>query len=328
MVVTKLRILILTKGVNSVVKALTASQHNIVGIAEGFYGNKKQSRWQKIRCTLTLLREKFRSPAKSLRNFAAEKTIPYLCIDKAHAVSTKDWIKALQPDLIVVFWLPRLLKEDIFTIPPLGTINLHPSRLPGYRGPNPFFWAYYDYNLNPGATVHYIDKGEDTGDIILQDSVHINAGTTLSETASMVLDETGVSLLMQGVDLIARGQATRLPQPQISPLPKARHVSLKEYQTIIDWENWPTERIWHFLRGTAYWLHKSRLWTAGHPGVKWTIKEFEIAPTGQWSLGCLYSKNSRYFVTCSDGRIFLQPEFSLKHYVRDNVHILGKKFLK
>jgi len=323
-----LRVLIITKGVNSVVKALTASQHNIIGIAEGFHGNKKQTAWQQFCLTLILLREKFRSPAKSLRKFASENKIPYLCMDRSNALSTKDWISALQPDLIVVFWLPRILKEDIFHIPPLGTINLHPSLLPYYRGPNPFFWAYYDYNLNPGATVHYIDKGQDTGDIILQNSVPILPGTPLPETSSLVLDQMGVDLLLQGINLIATDAAPRRPQPSISPTPKARHVSLKEYPAIIDWESWQTKRVWHFLRGTDYWLHKSRLWTADHPGVKWAIKEFELAPTEKWSSGCLYRENDCYFVACSDGIIYLEPAFSLKHYIRDHFLRLRNKFLK
>lgn len=80
----------------------------------------------------------------------------------------ESWVKSLSPDLIVVYSMSQLLKENIYSIPRFGTINLHPSYLPEYRGPNPIFWMYYNMEKQGGVTVHYIDQGEDTGNIILQ----------------------------------------------------------------------------------------------------------------------------------------------------------------
>jgi len=327
MAAAKLQILIMTKGVNSIVTTLISSKYNVVGIVEGFYGKKRVGYRQKIQKKFTLLKEKFRLSDKSLRKLSIKQNIPYFCMDEDYTGSLESWIKNLQPDLIVVFWLPRLLKEEIFTIPPLGTINLHPSLLPDYRGPNPFFWEYYDYNLTPGATVHYIDKGEDTGDIILQDSMRIRPGTSLTETALQVLDKMGVKLLMKTIEQIAAKQTPRNQQPA-AKRPKARHVDPKEYPAMINWTQWPIEHIWHFLRGTDYWLHKSRLWTANHPGVKWSIENFEKTPANYQAaeVGCLRKMNGRFSVICNDGLIYLQPHFNVKHWVKDLLKLAKKKF--
>ncbi|WP_281085258.1 formyltransferase family protein, partial [Methanosarcina acetivorans] len=75
-------------------------------------------------------------------------------------------IRNLEPDLIVVFSMSHLLKENVFNVPSYGTVNIHYSYLPEYGGPNPLFWQYYDYILDPGVTLHYVDKGEDTGNVI------------------------------------------------------------------------------------------------------------------------------------------------------------------
>ncbi|AAM07923.1 formyltransferase family protein [Methanosarcina acetivorans] len=77
-------------------------------------------------------------------------------------------IRNLEPDLIVVFSMSHLLKENVFNVPSYGTVNIHYSYLPEYGGPNPLFWQYYDYILDPGVTLHYVDKGEDTGNVIYQ----------------------------------------------------------------------------------------------------------------------------------------------------------------
>lgn len=75
-------------------------------------------------------------------------------------------IKSLDPDLAVVMGT-RLLKPKIFNLPKFGTINVHCGILPKYRGQDSTFWALYHKDLqNIGATLHYIDEGVDTGNVI------------------------------------------------------------------------------------------------------------------------------------------------------------------
>ena len=105
----------------------------------------------------------------SLKSFAKKEKIPYYYMNKGSDKNLENWVKCINPDIIVVYSMSQLLKENIFSIPKYGTINLHAGLLPNYRGPFPYFWMYYNTDKKGGVTVHYIDEGEDTGDIIYQE---------------------------------------------------------------------------------------------------------------------------------------------------------------
>lgn len=82
-------------------------------------------------------------------------------------------LKELEPDLIVVVNFEKILKKDIISLPTYGCINTHASLLPKYRGRAPLNWAIINGEKETGVTVHKIDKGIDTGDIIEQERINI-----------------------------------------------------------------------------------------------------------------------------------------------------------
>lgn len=189
---------------------------------------------------------------KTLYGYAKKRNIPYFYMKYSDDTLSK-WVGALHPDLIVVFSMSQLLKESIFSIPKYGTINLHPALLPKYRGPNPDFWQYYNTDLTRGVTVHYIDKGEDTGDILLQKSFVSPLGMTSVEVRDKLISKIGVNLLLSAIQNIET--LPRIKQPSSSPTPRARNIKSEEHSMIIDWNAWNVERVWHFLRGTQDWLN-------------------------------------------------------------------------
>lgn len=310
-----LRIVVMTQNVNSIVRALLATSHEIVGFAEAF-SQGKGSFFEILRYRAKTLKQYFRSPDKSLRRFAHAHSISYFLMQKNNTNELVAWIRKKQPDLIVVFWLPQLIPESVFSIPPLGTINLHPALLPSYRGPSPFFWSYYDNELTLGATVHYIDAGEDTGDIIVQRSIAMSPGIKLEEAASLVLDKLGVELILEAVELISRGTAPRIPQSAKIPTLRARNIKPQDYPGLIPWETWNTARIWHFLRGTEYWFQKSGHWNA--PGVRYYIEKLELSPAHGSTPGKIYDDgDGKPFLACFDGRIYLTRKFTWSSFWKD-----------
>jgi len=88
-------------------------------------------------------------------------------------------IKSYNPDIMLMAAFPDLLPPDIYTIPPLGTINCHPSLLPQYRGANPYFHVIRNGETETGVTFHYTDKSFDTGDIIHQEKVPLLSNETI-----------------------------------------------------------------------------------------------------------------------------------------------------
>ncbi len=120
-------------------------------------------------------------------------------------------LKQLQADVFVVVAF-RILPEAVFTLPPLGTINLHPSLLPKYRGAAPIHWAIINGETTTGVTTIYIRKEVDAGNIILQKPVPILPGETAGELHDR-LATIGADLLLETLNRIAAGTVPP-PQPQ------------------------------------------------------------------------------------------------------------------
>lgn len=309
----KLRIVLITQGVSRVVVPLLNSGHEIVGILEsmprGFDENKKKS------LVIGLLKKIYSAIKGSdycLRDFCLARKIPYNFIWKKNAVAISSWLNFLRPDLIVVFSMSQLLRNEILKIPPLGVINLHPSILPSYRGANPDFWQYYDMEMHPGVTVHYLDSGEDTGDIIFQDRIYIPLGTKSPARLDKMIGELGVFLLLRAVDAIAQGNAPRKSQPKISPTARARNLLPDEHIRIIDWECWPIERVWHVLRGTELWLNAIAQPGGVWKGQRWSIEEYEKTDVQQGDLGCIGIYKKRKCIFVRDGVIYIRIHFDWK----------------
>ena len=105
----------------------------------------------------------------------------------ARGVNTKEFRKALlrlNPDIILVGSWGEKFSKEIYDLPKIAAINAHPSLLPQYRGPNPYFWTIRNQEQVTGVTFHLIDKGYDTGAILAQEEIKIypsDTGKTLKE---------------------------------------------------------------------------------------------------------------------------------------------------
>src|SRR5262245_30500751 len=110
-------------------------------------------------------------------------------------------LAALAPDVLCVAGYSWLLPRAVFTIPPLGAINLHSSLLPRHRGPAPQFWIYHQDDRETGVTVHYVDDGADTGDILAQDAFPLPRGLPVSQLRSQCA-ERGAALMVDCLQAI------------------------------------------------------------------------------------------------------------------------------
>jgi methionyl-tRNA formyltransferase len=120
-------------------------------------------------------------------------------------------LKDLNPEIIVVVAYGKILSPLILNLPPRGCINVHASLLPKYRGAAPVQWAIINGEKITGITTMYMDKGLDTGDILLQEETAIEEDDT-AETLSRRLAELGASLLLKTVKGIIEGSVMRMPQ--------------------------------------------------------------------------------------------------------------------
>ncbi|MCH9031303.1 MAG: methionyl-tRNA formyltransferase [candidate division Zixibacteria bacterium] len=154
-------------------------------------------------------------------------------------------LRELEADIFVVVAF-RILPEEVFTIPPHGSVNLHASLLPKYRGAAPINWALIEGEKETGLSVFQLKRKVDTGDVLLQERVEINSAdtfTTLSERMSRLAGP----LLAKSLDLIESGGA--IPQRQDSSLAsKAPKLTPELFR--IDWTK-DANSVVNLIRGLA-----------------------------------------------------------------------------
>ena len=127
-----------------------------------------------------------------------------------HKVEIKQAIRTLQPDLGVSALFGYVLRREIIDLLPAGCINLHPALLPYNRGTYPNVWSIVE-GTPAGATLHYVDAGVDTGDIIAQKQVPVDPVDT-GETLYRKLERACVEIFEEAWPYIRNGQAPRIPQ--------------------------------------------------------------------------------------------------------------------
>ena len=152
--------------------------------------------------------------ASAVKQYAESKGLPLLQPEKLKESSFLEALKGLSADLQVVVAF-RMMPEVVWNMPPMGTINVHASLLPQYRGAAPINWAIINGETETGVTTFKLKHEIDTGDILLQQKVPIlqkdNAGTLHDK-----LMHAGAELLVKTVKGIAAGILNEVPQ-DISP---------------------------------------------------------------------------------------------------------------
>ena len=180
--------------------------------------------------------------ASPVKEFAIEKSIPVLQPEKIREI--KDTLEQINPDLFCVVAYGKILPQDILDIPKKGSINVHGSLLPQYRGAAPIQWAVLNGDKKTGITTMYMNAGMDTGDMILQEEVQIGEDETTGELWDR-LSKIGAKLLVETVDKIEKGTAPRTPQSgefTMAPM-------LNKEMARIDWINKNSREIKNLVRG-------------------------------------------------------------------------------
>jgi len=165
-----------------------------------------------------LLAESFPDRAFSLADFTRIHNIPLMEVGNINSPKVAETLRQLGVDLGVVLGT-RILKRSTFSVPRLGSVNLHKGKVPEYRGQPAGFWEIFDGQAEAGITVHFVDEGLDTGDVVGEAVVRIHRKDT-PETLRRKLDACGAELLAKSVKQIAEGCAAR--QPQAKSAHKAR----------------------------------------------------------------------------------------------------------
>ncbi len=242
-----------------------------------------------------------------VKRYALEKGIEILQPVKLKDKSFVEKLRVLNPHLGVVVAF-RMLPEVVWALPEFGTINLHASLLPQYRGAAPINHVLINGEKETGLTTFFLDKEIDTGKIILQKKLSVGDDEYLDSLHDR-MKSAGAQLLLETVDLIREGKATEIPQEnfiadekELKPAPKIFKEDCR-----LDW-NMPVQQIYNKIRGLSpfpapfsYLVSKN--------GEKTLIKIYKAIPektNHSLSPGTVVTDNKKYLkVAAKDGFIYI-----------------------
>jgi methionyl-tRNA formyltransferase len=251
----------------------------------------------------------------AVKEYALKKNIELLQPKNLKDQNFIEKIKKFKPDFIIVVAF-RMLPKVIWSIPKHGTINLHASLLPNYRGAAPINWALINGEKFTGVTTFFIDDEIDTGDILLQKKIKINK-TDNAEDLHKSLSKTGSLLMHKTIN--------RVLNNSIKP---SRQESNKDYKTAyklnkenikINWETKPIE-IYNKIRGLS-----------PYPGARTTIIDAKLKTkkniiiydcdykliNNKLNPGHIIISKKDFKISCVDGYIMIK-----------DIKIEGKKRMK
>ena len=212
-------------------KALLQAGYNVVGVVTA--PDKRAGRGQKL-------------SESAVKQYAQEQGLPILQPIKLKDPEFIAQLSALKPDLQVVVAF-RMLPETVWNLPPQGTVNVHGSLLPKYRGAAPINWAILNGEKETGVSTFKLQHEIDTGDILLQEKMPIGPNETAGELHDRMKVE-GAQLLVKTLQELANGTLKASPQQLNSDTKHAPKLFKTDCE--IDWNN-TSEQIHNQIRGLS-----------------------------------------------------------------------------
>ncbi len=185
----------------------------------------------------------------AVKQFALAHELPILQPEKLKSPEFFEALRLWKPDLQVVVAF-RMLPETIWSFPPMGTLNVHGSLLPQYRGAAPINWAIIHGEKETGVTTFQLQHAIDTGAILLQDRIPISPNNTAGEIHDIMM-EVGAQLLVKTLHGLFDKNIKVVPQEQVignDTLKHAPKIFTKDCE--IDWEK-DARNIHNLIRGLA-----------------------------------------------------------------------------
>jgi methionyl-tRNA formyltransferase len=184
----------------------------------------------------------------AVKKYAGEKGLAVLQPDKLKNPEFIEQLRSLKVDLQIVVAF-RMLPEVVWSMPPLGTVNVHGSLLPQYRGAAPINWAIINGEKETGVSTFKLKHEIDTGDILLQQRIPISENETAGELHDK-MKEVGAQLLVKTVTGLANDTLPEIPQSSIHAT-EIKHAPKIFTETCkIDWKN-SVENVFNLVRGLS-----------------------------------------------------------------------------
>jgi methionyl-tRNA formyltransferase len=293
---------------------LVESNYNLVGVITA--PDKPAGRGRKI-------------AASPVKKYALQVQIPVLQPENLKSEEFLEQLKAFKPDIQVVVAF-RMLPEKVWSLPLLGTFNLHASLLPQYRGAAPINWAVINGEPFSGITTFMLDKDIDTGQILFQEKIPLDQYETAGSLHDKIMHQ-GSALVIKTIDALAEGNVRPIDQQELQNTEAELKKAPKIYKDHcrINW-NQSCNTIANFIHGLSPAPGAFYEFTFAD-GQGFSIKFLEVRPqkiNHNFENGTLISDNKNYLgVCCADGIIWVKSlQMSGKRPMDTEELLRGYKF--
>lgn len=182
---------------------------------------------------------------KQLCTTCEKSGIPIIQAKKINSQEVLKEVGECNPDICLIAHFERIIKPELLRIPKLGFINLHPSLLPYYRGLAPQHYPIINGEKEVGITVHYVDEGTDTGDIILQKRYPLSEDAYVADLHSLWMKEYK-TIVVEALDLIANHE----PVIKQSQEEGSFYAKMESKPYPLD-KNWPVQKAYNWVRAMS-----------------------------------------------------------------------------
>lgn len=179
----------------------------------------------------------------SLSLFADQQNIPVIDLSQSVDLIVEQ-CKKISIDIILMSCYGKRLPEEVVALAKSGCFNMHPSLLPGYRGPEPLFWQI-KYESKMGVSWHYVSKDFDAGDVVKQKVVILDDGASYQEISDAMAD-AGADLMMEMLTELSTANLPANPQDEVM---SSYYPYPVKHDFVID-ITWSAQRAFNFMRAT------------------------------------------------------------------------------
>ncbi|MDD6883938.1 MAG: methionyl-tRNA formyltransferase [Eubacteriales bacterium] len=251
---------------------------------------------------------------------ALELGIPVFQFERLRRQEGLDTLRRLEPDLVVTAAFGQILSQKLLDVPRLGTVNVHASLLPQYRGSAPINWCIVMGETETGVTTMLTDAGIDTGDILLSRRTPIGEMETADQLSAR-LSILGAELLVETLEKYLRGEIVPIPQdPE-----KASHQPMLSRETgRIDWSK-SAQAIANLTRGLNPW---PCAWTEGPEGVLKIYLARAANRASEAAPGTVVASSAKegLYIACGEGVLeVLEMQAPNAKRMAAKAYLMGKK---
>jgi len=235
----------------------------------------------------------------NLAQFAWERQLPLWEVSRMSDPKTVSALAAYQPDVICVACFSQRIARSILDIPRFGCLNVHPSLLPAHRGPVPLFWAVRQGLKQTGVTIHFMDEGMDSGDILAQAVVEIPDGISYTQLELQCAIRGG-ELLAKAVWELYEGRAARVAQDETG---SSYQSFPRDEDYIVPVAEWSASHVYNFICAVVDWGGPVRLHAGGeyfvvHKAISYSLENV----CDSWGAGYCW-RGEELWIRCKSGWI-------------------------